>query len=143
MNSLTPMLTLANPAVIAVAVIVALIVFGIVIFMFRFLGLWILALVSGAPVSLPQLVGMQFRKVNPRVIVHSRIQAVKAGLNISTDQLEVHYLAGGNVQRVVNALIAADRNYVEMDWDMASAIDLGGGDPLAEVQALANPTPRG
>ncbi len=140
MNSITPLLTLAtNAALIAVLAIVGLIVFAFLIFMFRFLGLWIQALVSNARVGLGSLVGMWFRKVNPRVIVLSRIQAVKAGLDISSDQLETHYLARGNVPRVVNALIAADRAKIELEWDTACAIDLAGRDILDAVQTSVNP----
>ncbi|GAB4186279.1 MAG: flotillin-like protein FloA [Phycisphaeraceae bacterium] len=139
MNTTFPMLTLGNAGLIAVLVVVGLIVFSILIFLFRFLGLWIQAMLSRAPVSLAALVGMWFRKVNPRVIVLSRIQAVKAGLNISTDQLETHYLARGNVPRVVNALIAADRAKIDLAWDTACAIDLAGRDILDAVQTSVNP----
>ncbi len=142
MNSLTPMLTLADigtviVSVIAIfAVLIALIVIG---FLMRFLGLWFQAKLSSASVSMMSLVGMWFRKVNPRVIVLSRIQAVKAGLHISSDQLETHYLARGNVPRVVNALIAADRAKIDLAWDTACAIDLAGRDILDAVQTSVNP----
>jgi uncharacterized protein YqfA (UPF0365 family) len=124
---------------IAVLVIVGLVVFGVLIFLLRFLGLWIQAKVSSASVSMLSLIGMWFRKVNPRVIVLSRIQAVKAGLHISSDQLETHYLARGNVPRVVNALIAADRAKIDLAWDTACAIDLAGRDILDAVQTSVNP----
>lgn len=142
MNTLNPLLTLGDAwttGLTALLVLAALIAFGILIFMFRFLGLWIQALVSNARVGLGQLVGMWFRKVNPRVIVLSRIQAVKAGLNISSDQLETHYLARGNVPRVVNALIAADRAKIDLAFDTACAIDLAGRDILEAVQTSVNP----
>ena len=115
-------------AMIALLVIVVLAVLIFGAFAMRFLGLWIQAVVSKAPVSFLSLIGMWFRKVNPRVIVLSRIQAVKAGLNITSDQLETHYLARGNVPRVVNALIAADRAKIDLAWDTACAIDLAGRD---------------
>lgn len=108
-------------------------------FISRFLGLWIQAMVSGAPVGLGMLVGMWLRKVNPKVIVHTRIQAVKAGLPISTNQLETHYLARGDVPRVVRALVAADRAGIELPWDKACAIDLAGRDILDAVQTSVNP----
>lgn len=142
MNALNLTPTLAadwTAGLIAVLIFTGLIVFGILIFMFRFLGLWIQARVSNAKVRLGSLVGMWFRKVNPRVIVLSRIQAVKAGLEISADQLETHYLARGNVPRVVNALIAADRAKIDLAWDTACAIDLAGRDILDAVQTSVNP----
>jgi len=141
MLTITPLLTLGagQAALIAVAVVVALVVFAFLIFMFRFLGLWIQAMVSKAPVGLMSLVGMWLRKVNPRIIVLSRIQAVKAGIQISADQLETHYLARGNVPRVVNALIAADRAKIDLAWDTACAIDLAGRDILDAVQTSVNP----
>jgi len=116
--------------------IVALVILG---FMLRFIGLWVQALVSGAPVGLFNLVGMWLRKVNPRIIVLSRIQAVKAGMDIDSNQLETHYLAGGNVPRVVNALIAATRAQIQLDWNTACAIDLAGRDILEAVQTSVNP----
>ena len=120
-------------------VIVAIVVVGLLIFLFRFIGLYIQALFSGARVSLPNIVGMWLRKVNPKVIVLSKIQAVKAGVDTSTNQLETHYLARGNVPRVVNALIAADRAKINLDWDTACAIDLAGRDILEAVQTSVNP----
>jgi uncharacterized protein YqfA (UPF0365 family) len=141
MNALNHLSTLAaiGPGGIAVLVVVGLIVFVFLIFISRFLGLWIQAYVSNAKVNLVSLVGMWFRKVNPRIIVLSRIQAVKAGLQISSDQLETHYLARGNVPRVVNALIAADRAKIDLAWDTACAIDLAGRDILDAVQTSVNP----
>jgi uncharacterized protein YqfA (UPF0365 family) len=140
MNTLDQLVTLGiGNGAIAFVVVLALAVFIFLIFIARFLGLWIQALVSNARVGLSSLVGMWFRKVNPRVIVLSRIQAVKAGLDISSDQLETHYLARGNVPRVVNALIAADRAKIDLAWDTACAIDLAGRDILEAVQTSVNP----
>ncbi len=119
--------------IVALVVLVGLVIAG------QFIGLYVQALVSNAPVGLFQLVAMQFRKVRPQVIVHSRIQAVKAGLAISTNQLETHYLARGDVPRVVNALIAADRAKISLDWNTACAIDLAGRDILDAVQTSVNP----
>jgi uncharacterized protein YqfA (UPF0365 family) len=116
-----------------------LIVVVFLAFLFRFLGLWIQALFSGAPVSLWDLVGMWLRKVNPRVIVLSRIQAVKAGLSVSSNQMETHYLAGGDVPRVIRALIAADRARIDLPWDTACAIDLAGRDILDAVRTSVEP----
>ncbi|MFG0313720.1 MAG: flotillin-like protein FloA, partial [Phycisphaerales bacterium] len=97
------------------------------------------ALFSGAKVSFFELIGMKFRKVDPRIIVYSRIRAVKAGVDLSTSQLETHYLAGGRVPSVINALIAADRAKIELPFDTACAIDLAGRDILDAVQTSVNP----
>jgi uncharacterized protein YqfA (UPF0365 family) len=97
------------------------------------------ALVSGARVGLFTIVFMRFRKVPPNLIVTSKIMAVKAGLDFSTDSLESHFLAGGNVSRVVQALIAADKANIELDFNRAAAIDLAGRDVLEAVQMSVNP----
>ncbi len=119
--------------------IVALVLFVIVMILGRFLNLYIQALLSNAKVGLLDMIGMQLRKVDIRTIVLSRIRAVKAGLNISTNQLETHYLAGGRVPNCVSALIAAKRARIELDWDTAASIDLAGRDILDAVQTSVNP----
>lgn len=119
--------------VIVVAVIVLLFFVGSAI------TLWIQALVSGAHVGLFNIVFMRFRKVPPKLIVTSKIMAVKAGLDFSTDALESHFLAGGNVSRVVQALIAADKANIELIFNRAAAIDLAGRDVLEAVQMSVNP----
>src|SRR5687767_10422109 len=99
------------------------------------LPLWIAAWSSGAYVGLPTLVGMRLRRVPPATVVNARISSVKAGLQgISIDDLEAHFLAGGNVERVVNALISADKANIEMPFKRAAAIDLAGRDVLEAVQ---------
>jgi uncharacterized protein YqfA (UPF0365 family) len=103
------------------------------------LSLWIQALVSGAHVNLINIIFMRFRKVPPKLIVQSKIMAVKAGLQIPTDSLESHFLAGGNVSRVVQALIAADKASIELDFNRSAAIDLAGRDVLQAVQMSVNP----
>ncbi len=103
------------------------------------ISLWIQALVSGARVGLLNIIFMRFRKVPPKLIVESKIMAVKAGLDLSTDSLESHYLAGGDVLRVVKALIAADKAKIELVFDRAVAIDLAGRDVLEAVQMSVNP----
>jgi uncharacterized protein YqfA (UPF0365 family) len=134
-----------SPTVLLVLVIgvAALILF---FFVFSALSLWIQALISGAHVGLLNIVFMRFRKVPPTLIVKAKIMAVKAGLNISTDSLESHFLAGGNVQRVVQALIAADKANIALDFKRAAAIDLAGRHVLEAVQMSVNPkvidTPR-
>ena len=119
--------------VIAIAVLVMLFFVGSAI------ALWVQALVSGARVGLFNIVFMRFRKVPPNLIVTSKIMAVKAGLDFSTDSLESHFLAGGNVSRVVQALIAADKANIELDFNRAAAIDLAGRDVLEAVQMSVNP----
>jgi len=124
---------------------IALIVVGIVfvlviaVILFQFLGLYIQALFSGAKVGLAELVGMRLRKVDAKIIVFSRIRATKAGLPISTDQLETHYLAGGRVPNVITALIAARSAKIPLDWDTACAIDRAGRDIVDAVQTSVNP----
>ena len=119
--------------VIAIAILVLLFFVGSAI------ALWVQALVSGARVGLFNIVFMRFRKVPPNLIVTSKIMAVKAGLEFSTDSLESHFLAGGNVSRVVQALIAADKANIELDFNRAAAIDLAGRDVLEAVQMSVNP----
>ena len=109
------------------------------VMMFSYFGLWVQAFASKAKVGFIQIIFMRLRKVRPSVIVESRIMAVKAGLRISTNELETHYLAGGNVVRVVQAMIAADKANIELDWKKATAIDLAGRDVLEAVQTSVNP----
>lgn len=118
-----------------------LVIAAIVLFYFvgSSISLWIQALVSGAHVGLMNIVFMRFRKVPPKLVVESKIMAVKAGIKISTDELESHYLAGGNVSRVVQSLIAADKANIELIFNRAAAIDLAGRDVLEAVQMSVNP----
>ncbi|HSG71015.1 MAG TPA: flotillin-like protein FloA, partial [Planctomycetaceae bacterium] len=85
------------------------------------------------------LVIMSLRKINPNVIVQSKIMSVQAGLSITTNAMEAHYLAGGNVERVVRAMIAAHRAKIELDWDTAAAIDLAGRNVLEAVRTSVDP----
>lgn len=128
-----------NPifAVLAMAVLIVILIFAVVII--TFFRMWLRAMLSGASVGLGSLVGMSLRKVNSAVIVDSRIMAVKAGLNISTNELETHYLAGGNVVRVVQALIAANKANIPLTFQKATAIDLAGRDVLDAVQTSVRP----
>ena len=123
--------------IILVIIVVAIIV--LLFFVGSAISLWIQALVSGAHVGLLNIVFMRFRKVPPKLIVTSKIMAVKAGLDLSTDNLESHFLAGGNVSRVVQALIAADKANIELKFNQAAAIDLAGRDVLQAVQMSVNP----
>lgn len=104
------------------------------------LGLWFTAQLSGVRISLIQLVFMRWRKVPPKVIVKAMITSTKAGLaNISRDELEAHYLAGGRVNAVINALVSADKANIELSFNMATAIDLAGRDVFEAVQMSVNP----
>jgi len=103
------------------------------------ISLWIQALVSGARVNLFAIVFMRFRKVPPKMIVNAKIMAVKAGIDISTNDFESHYLAGGDVMRVVQALIAADKANIDLSFNRSAAIDLAGRNVLEAVQMSVNP----
>ena len=102
-------------------------------------GLWISALAAGVRISLISMVAMRLRRVLPRSIVLPMIKADKAGVDVEQDQLEAHYLAGGNVDRVVDAMIAADKARLNLSYDQAAAIDLAGRDVLQAVQVSVNP----
>ncbi len=101
--------------------------------------LWISAAASGAYISLISLIGMRFRRIPPKVIVEPRISAIRAGLQINSDDLESHYLAGGDVNKVVLALISADKAGIDLSFQRASAIDLAGRDVLEAVKMSVNP----
>lgn len=121
------------PAIIGIVVLV------LFFFISTSISLWIQALVSGAKVGLFNIVFMRFRKVPPKLVVQSKIMAVKAGINITTDEFESHFLAGGNISRVVQSLIAADKANIELDFNRSAAIDLAGRDVLEAVQMSVNP----
>lgn len=108
-------------AAIGLAFVVGLV---ILVILFNFFGIWLRAKIADAPVSFARLVGMRLRRVPVGMIVDSRITAVKAGIPLDTDELEAHYLAGGNVDHVVLALIAADKAGIKLDFNRACAIDL-------------------
>jgi uncharacterized protein YqfA (UPF0365 family) len=120
-----------------------LIAFIFLLVLSRFFGLWIRALVSNAPISLFHLVGMWLRKVPGALIVDSRIRGVKAGLPFNADELEAHYLAGGQVDQVVLAMIAADKAQIPLTFQRACAIDLAvkgtGKTVLEAVRTSINP----
>lgn len=103
------------------------------------INLWITALFSGVRVGLFELVFMRIRKVPPRVIVESLITATKAGLEVSTSDIETHYLAGGHVPSVIRALISADKANINLSFKQATAIDLAGRDVFEAVQISVNP----
>lgn len=121
-----------------IVLIILLILVGFIL-IFIPVGLWITARFSGVRVSMMTLFGMKIRRVRPVRIVNPMIQATKAGLRLSTDKLEAHYLAGGDVTSVVNALIAAQRANINLEFEQAVAIDLAGRDVLEAVQVSVNP----
>jgi len=107
--------------VLGVLLVLALVLFIVLI---NFFGVWLRARLANAPVSFGRLIGMRLRRVPVGLVVDSRITAVKAGLEVESDPLEAHYLAGGNVEHVVLALIAADKAGIALDYNRACAIDL-------------------
>jgi len=111
----------------------------IIILSFVPIGLWISAVAAGVRVSIVTLIGMRLRRVPPAQIILPLIKAEKAGLEAGIDKLEAHYLAGGNVDRVVDALIAAHRAQINLTFERAAAIDLAGRDVLEAVQMSVNP----
>ena len=123
--------------VIMIIVVIAIIV--LLYFVSSAISLWVQALVSGARVGLITIVFMRFRRVPAKLIVTAKIMAVKTGIDIATDNLESHYLAGGNVMRLVQALIAADKANIELKFNQAAAIDLAGRNVLEAVQMSVNP----
>jgi uncharacterized protein YqfA (UPF0365 family) len=123
--------------ILIAAAVLALIVMLFIIM--NFFGLWFQALMSKADVSLVSLLGMRFRKVPAKVIVEAKIMGIKAGLLLSTEELEAHYMAGGNVGRVVQALIAADKANIPLNFKRAAAISLAGRNVLEAVQMSVNP----
>jgi uncharacterized protein YqfA (UPF0365 family) len=139
MSMFSPLMTATKslaPIALFIVVVILIIIVGVVVSFFK---IWIRALASGARVTFMSLIGMKLRKVSPSVIVDSRINATKAGIEISTNELETHYLAGGNVNNVIRALIAADKANIELNFKTATAIDLAGRDVLDAVQTSVNP----
>jgi uncharacterized protein YqfA (UPF0365 family) len=120
----------------AVIAIAALAIFFVFV---KFFGLWFRALLSGASVPLTRIVGMWLRKVDPSAIVDSRIILVKAGIPMDAELLETHQLAQGNVRRVSQALVAASKANIPLDFQRAAAIDLAGRDVLEAVRTSVNP----
>ena len=125
-------------AMFAVWIVVAVI--GLVIFLWFFpVTLWFQALISGVHINLVQLVLMRWRGVSPNTIVMAMVTGTKAGLKLYANELEAHYLAKGNVPKVVNALISADKANISLDFKMAAAIDLAGRDVKEAVMVSVTP----
>ncbi|MFH0899683.1 MAG: flotillin-like protein FloA [Pseudomonadota bacterium] len=127
-----------TPIVWLVFIAAGIVAFSFVAYMVPF-RLWLAAWFSGASVSMLSLIAMRFRRVPPDQIVNARINAVKAGLEVSVNLLEAHYLAGGRVQAVVGALISADKAGMNLDFRRAAAIDLAGRNVLEAVAMSVNP----
>jgi len=119
--------------------LVLIIAFVMVFLHFVPIGLWISALAANVRVGIMTLVGMRMRRVPPNKIILPLIKANKAGLDVAVNQLEAHYLAGGNVDKVVDALIAAHRAQIPLPFERSAAIDLAGRDVLEAVQMSVNP----
>lgn len=125
---------------LSLVIIIAIVLFLIVFLYFVPIGLFITAYFSGVKVKIfRDLVGMRLRKVPPVVIVRSMITATKAGLTIDQQNLEAHYLAGGNVLKVINALVSADKANINLTFERATAIDLAGRDVLEAVKMSVLP----
>lgn len=122
-------------AIIAIVIVV----FLLVVLTMVPIGLWVTAFFSGVKVRMSDLIGMRLRRVKPRRIVNPMIKATKAGMGLNIGSVEGHYLAGGNVDAVVDALIAAQRADIELNFEEAAAIDLAGRDVLEAVQVSVNP----
>jgi uncharacterized protein YqfA (UPF0365 family) len=132
-------MVLTNSTLFLIAIIVVALIFVGILLSFVPVMLWVSALAAGVKVSIFTLIGMRLRRVTPSRVVNPLIKAHKAGLGVTTNQLESHYLAGGNVDRVVNALIAAHRANIELSFERCAAIDLAGRDVLEAVQMSVNP----
>lgn len=124
--------------------VLVFVIVGIIILLFIFLyfiplNLWFTSVVSGARVGILQLILMRIRKVPPALIVNALINATKAGLKVTANEMETHFMAGGNVNNVIKALISADKANIPLDFNMAAAIDLAGRDVFDAVQLSVNP----
>lgn len=119
---------------------ILVIIFLIIVFLtFIPVGLWVTAFFSGVRIKLSTLVGMRLRRVVPSRIVNPLIKATKAGLDLNIEEMEAHYLAGGNINTLVDALIAAQRANIPLIFERAAAIDLAGRNVLEAVQVSVNP----
>jgi uncharacterized protein YqfA (UPF0365 family) len=128
-----------TPILIVLGIVGALFLLILIAVIGQFISLYVQALLSNAHVGLLEIIGMRLRKVDIRTVVYSRIRAVKSGLDIPTNALETHYLAGGNVPRVISAMIAARGAKIDLPWNIATAIDLAGRDILDAVNTSVNP----
>lgn len=130
-----------EPSTMIPIVLITFLVILILVLFFSFvpLKLWISALASNVHVSIFTLIGMKLRRIKPEKIINPLIQSTKAGIKIQINDLESHYLAGGNVDKVVKSLVAAQRAEIPLNFERATAIDLAGRDVLEAVQMSVNP----
>ena len=122
-----------------VVLVIGIVVLVVLAIMSKYIKLYVQALFSGTRIRMVDLIGVSLRKLNPTAIVNARIQAQRAGLDISQSQMESHILAGGNLLRVINSMIAADKAGIELPWQSATAIDLAGRDIFEAIQTSVNP----
>lgn len=128
------------PHIVSTTLIIVLVIVLLSIFFTMVpIGLWITAFFSGVKIKLGNLIGMRLRRVVPSRIINPLIKATKAGLDVNVNELEAHYLAGGNVNALVDALIAAQRAEIPLEFERAAAIDLAGRNVLEAVQVSVNP----
>jgi len=128
-----------GPLFLPVGLAIVIIILVMLFFTFVPVGLWITAFFSGVKIKMSTLIGMRLRRVAPSRIVNPMIKATKAGLIIDIDELEAHFLAGGNINTLVDALIAAQRANIPLEFERAAAIDLAGRNVLEAVQVSVNP----
>ncbi len=132
-----------QPIIYGIGIVVAIVLFVIIAVFFNFIGVWLRARLANAPVGIVNMLAMRLRRVPVGLIVDNRVTALKAGIHITSDQLEAHYLAGGSVEHTVLALIAASKANIHLDFDRACAIDLAtkgtGKTVLEAVRTSINP----
>lgn len=128
-----------SPVFLPVGMALVIVVLVMLFFTFVPVGLWVTAYFSGVKIKMGTLIGMRLRRVAPTRIVNPVIKATKAGLTIDIDELEAHFLAGGNINTLVDALIAAQRANIPLGFERAAAIDLAGRNVLEAVQVSVNP----
>lgn len=122
------------------AIIFFLVIIVLSIFLYYIpVGLWVQTVAAGVPLSMGALIRMRIIKIPPSLIVSNLVRARKAGLNLTVEQMQSHYLAGGNVENVVLAMIAAQRAQIPLEWQRAAAIDLAGRNVLEALQTSVNP----
>lgn len=140
MNIIPPALAEVGLELYFIYIFTAIVLIVLVSILGKFISLWFQAWVSGTRIPIANIIGMSMRKIPPRLIVNARINLYKAGLkDISVADLETHYLAGGHFPNIVNAMIAADKANINLDWKRATAIDLAGRDLYKAVQTSVNP----
>jgi uncharacterized protein YqfA (UPF0365 family) len=123
---------------VVIVIIIAIILFFMFLYYFP-IGLWIRTIAAGVPLGIITLVRMRLIGIPPSVIVNNYVRARKAGLNLTVDQMQSHFLAGGNVENVTLAMIAAQRAQIPLDWQRAAAIDLAGRNVVEALQVFVNP----